>query len=98
MQLLQVALVLPKYLWILLNNYRKEGVYLNYMRESVNGLFNRDELKTLDIPLPPLHEQNEIISAIGVEEKAIEECKKLIQLHQEKINAKIKSIWGNIDE
>ena len=29
------------------------------------------------------------------EEKAIEECKKLIKLHQEKINTKIQSIWGD---
>ena len=31
-------------------------------------------------------------------EKAIAECKKLIQLYQDKINAKIKSIWGNDSE
>jgi len=89
------SVVNPKYLWILLNNYRKEGVYLNYMRENINGLFNREELKTLNILLPSLEEQNKIIANISIEEKAIEECKKLIELHQDKINSKIKSIWGD---
>lgn len=88
------SIVNPKYLWILLNNYRKEGVYLNYMRESVNGLFNKEELKTLDILLPPLEEQEEVVSKIDEEEKAIEECKKLIEIHKQKINNKIQSIWN----
>lgn len=89
------AMVNPRFLWVLLNKYRKDGVYLNYMRESINGLFNREELKTLDIPLPSIEEQNEIILNINIEEKTIEECKKLIELHQEKINTKIQSIWGD---
>lgn len=89
------SMVNPKFLWVLLNKYRKDGVYLNYMRESVNGLFNREELKTLDILLPSIKEQNEIILNINIEEKAIEQCKKLIKLHQEKINTKIQSIWGD---
>ena len=89
------SVVNPRFLWILLNKYRKDGVYLKYMRESINGLFNREELKTLNIPLPSIEEQNEIVANITVEEKAIEECKKLIELHKEKINTKIQSIWGD---
>lgn len=88
-------MVNPRFLWVLLNKYRKDGVYLNYMRESINGLFNREELKTLDIPLPSIEEQNEIILNINIEEKVIEECKKLIEIHKQKINTKIQSIWGN---
>jgi restriction endonuclease S subunit len=47
------------------------------------------------ITLPSFDEQNQIVETIQEEEKAIEECKKLIKLHQEKINTKIKSIWGD---
>lgn len=89
------SVVNPRFLWILLNKYRKDGVYLKYMRENINGLFNREELKTLNIPLPSIEEQNKIVANITVEEKAIEECKKLIKLYQEKINTKIQSIWGD---
>lgn len=50
-------------------------------------------------PLPPIIKQKkfvlEIKSIIQEEEKAIEECKKLIEIHKQKINDKIQSIWGN---
>lgn len=48
-----------------------------------------------DILLPSLQEQQEIVDRIEKEENAIEECKKLIELHKEKINTKIQSIWGD---
>lgn len=53
------------------------------------------ELKNKLIPQPPKEMQDKIVKEIETEEKAIEECKKLIELHQDKINAKIKSIWGD---
>lgn len=89
------SVVNPRFLWILLNKYRKDGVYLNYMRENINGLFNREELKTLNILLPTLDEQETIVAKIKEEEQAVEECKKLIEIHQAKINTKIQSIWGD---
>lgn len=50
----------------------------------------------IDILVPrTIEEQKEIVSKIQEEEKTIEECKKLIELHQEKINTKIQSIWGD---
>ena len=89
------SVVNPRFLWILLNKYRKDGVYLNYMRENINGLFNREELKTLNILLPTLDEQETIVAKTKEEEQAVEECKKLIEIHQAKINTKIQSIWGD---
>lgn len=56
---------------------------------------SKSSIMTLEIPLPPLEIQEEIVSALEEEEKAIVECKKLIELHQEKINTKIQSIWGD---
>lgn len=61
---------------------------------TVKHISNK-QIMNIEIPLPPLEVQEEIVSAIGEEEKAIEECKKLIKLHQEKINTKIQSIWGD---
>lgn len=52
-------------------------------------------LGELDVIYPPLNEQTKIVAKIQEEEKAIEECKKLIKLHQQKINTKIQSIWGD---
>lgn len=52
-------------------------------------------LGELDVIYPPLNEQTKIVAKIQEEEKVIEECRKLIKLHQEKINTKIQSIWGD---
>lgn len=70
----------------------------NLISMSVGGAqpnISQTIIKSLEIPLPPLEMQKQIVAKIEEEEKAIEECKKLIKLHQEKINAKIQSIWGD---
>lgn len=83
-----------KYLWYVLNKNRIEGVYEKYMRQMVNGLFNREELKILDIYLPSLEEQKAIVAQIEQEKQYVEACKKLIELNKQKISNKIKSIWN----
>ena len=69
-----------------------------YLRSTIIGVninnLNSNILYNYEIPLPPLEEQNKIISKIEQEEKAIEECKKSIKLHQEKIKSRIQAIWG----
>ncbi len=84
-----------KYLWYVLNKNRIEGVYEKYMRQMVNGLFNREELKILDIYLPSLEEQKAIVAQIEQEKQYVEACKKLIELNKQKISNKIKSIWNS---
>ena len=48
----------------------------------------------VEIFLPTIQEQQDFLIKVQEEEKAIEECKKLIELYHNKINSKIKSIWG----
>ena len=88
-------------------NLKLNNVYLKYILEFLTVDFNNQSvggtqkfvslnfLRNYKIPLPTLEEQNEIVSKIEQEEKAIEECKKLIKIQQEKINSKLQSIWGN---
>jgi len=83
-----------RFLWYLLNNYRKEGKYRHLMRESVNGLFNREELKILEIRLPPLAEQEKIVEQFETERELIDANQKLIAIYEQKINDKIAEIWG----
>ena len=35
-----------------------------------------------------------IKSKRSIEEQAVKQCKKLVELHEEKISDKIKSVWG----
>ena len=49
---------------------------------------------SMRIPLPPLSEQQRIVSDIVEEEKSIAACRHLIDSHEEKIRAKIAGLWG----
>lgn len=56
----------------------------------------KDYVENYEFLVPPdIDTQRETVLKIQEEEKAIEECKKLIKLHQDKINTKIQSIWGD---
>ena len=82
------------YLWYLLNKYRREGKYEQFMRQNVNGLFNREELKDVLIPLPPLEVQQKIVEKIQAEQKAVDHCRELINIYQEKIDRLVEGLWG----
>ena len=54
-----------------------------------------ERIRTIEISCPMINEQQVIVSQIIEEENVIEECKKLIEIHKQKINNKIQSIWGD---
>ena len=83
-----------RFLWILLNQYRVEKKYLQFMRQNVNGLFNREELKDVIIPVPPLETQQVIIESVFEELSIIEQNKRLIEIFQQKIKDRIAEVWG----
>ncbi|MBQ4646316.1 MAG: N-6 DNA methylase [Candidatus Gastranaerophilales bacterium] len=82
-----------RFLWIILNQYRRNGIYLNQMRQQVNGLFNREELKDILIPLPPIEEQKEIVAKIEAEQALIEPNKQIIEVFSKKIQDRISEIF-----
>ena len=83
-----------KFLWVILNQYRRNGVYLNQMRQQVNGLFNREELKDVLIPLPSIKEQKEIVAKIEAERALIEPNKQIIEVFSKKIQDRINEIFN----
>ena len=88
--------ILNKWAWYEINRLRRIGYFMQNSRQAVNQTnFNGALLADTKIYLPSIEEQEEMINNMLQEENAIEECKKLIGLHQEKINNKIKSIWGD---
>ena len=56
-----------------------------------------DDLDQLDIPLPSIEIQKQIIAQVEEEQKLVEANKKLIQLFEQKIKDKIAEIWGEKD-
>lgn len=83
-----------KFLWVLLNQYRIEGKYMQFMRQNVNGLFNREELQEVLIPVPEIELQREIVSAIEEEMEIVEHNKRLIEMFEKKIQNKLSEVWG----
>lgn len=83
-----------KFLWVLLNQFRVEGKYMQFMRQNVNGLFNREELQEVTIPVPTIEIQREIVSAIEEEINIIEYNKRLIEIFEKKIQIKLSEVWG----
>ena len=83
-----------KFLWVLLNQYRIEGKYMQFMRQNVNGLFNREELQEVTIPVPTIEMQREIVYAIEEEMNIVEYNKRLIEIFEKKIQIKLSEVWG----
>lgn len=84
-----------EFLWVLLNQYRVQGKYMQFMRQNVNGLFNREELKEVYVPVPSLEEQQEIMKRIKEEIAIVEQNKRLIEIFEQKISDKISEVWGD---
>ena len=86
----------PEYAIYIFKSQNFINIAKSFAQKAVNqASIKVADLKTIEIPLPPLDVQEEIVAEIEKEENAIEECKKLIALHQENINTKIQSIWGD---
>lgn len=86
--------ILSEFLWVVLNQYRVEGRYMQFMRQNVNGLFNREELKDVEIPCPPLDVQKKIVDGIFNEIRLVHQNKQLMSIFEGKIKNKLSEVWG----
>jgi hypothetical protein len=68
---------------------------IGQMGKGAYPSINSNDVKNLKIPLPPLEVQEQIVAEIEAEQKAIEECKKLIEKMEKKVEAKIGEVWGD---
>ena len=86
--------ILSEFLWIVLNQYRVEGRYMQFMRQNVNGLFNREELKDVEIPCPPLDVQKGVVDRIFNEIRLVLQNKQLMSIFAQKSENKLSQVWG----
>jgi len=54
------------------------------------------ELVRVQIPLPPLDVQHRIVEEIEAERELVEANRKLIKIYEQKIQAKLSEIWGDV--
>jgi restriction endonuclease S subunit len=61
---------------------------------SVFDSINKKDIEGIVIPLPPIEVQREIVAEIEGNQKAIEKCRKQVELHEEEIKQIIGKVWG----
>jgi len=83
-----------RYVWYSINKLRESGYFLRNSRQAVNQTnFNGELLSKTKIPIPSLEVQKKIVEQIEIEQEAVEECKKLITIFENKIKNKINEVW-----
>lgn len=78
---------------ILLTDFMQKRLITNQTGSTVYGI-KAKTLKTIEIPLPSVDTQKQIVTEIEKEQKMVDECKKLIAIHERKIKDKIAEVWG----
>ncbi len=87
--------ILPQWIYYFVSSNK-------FIEEGKNNMSGTGGLRRLTkhfvenylIPLPPLDTQKQIVAEIEKEQKMMEECKKLIAIHERKIKDKIAEVWG----
>jgi len=76
--------------------YATQTLYIEFMRLA-SGKFrmaNLSFVRGLQIPLPPLSIQQEIVTQIEAEQGMVNANKKLIKIYEQKVKDKIGEVWG----
>lgn len=90
--ILNNTIINPEFLLYVLHGSVQQ--FKNNSRGSTIQGVTKSQLKELKIPLPPLSVQKQIVAEIEEEQKLIEANKKLIEIFEGKIKAKIAEVWG----
>lgn len=86
--------VSPKFLLVFLNSMEFENQVSNFVSGSAQPQLPIRVLSEIKISLPPIEIQNLIVEQIEKERAAVESCKILIAMFEEKIKRKIGEVWG----
>lgn len=85
--------IIPDYYWA----FSQSENYWIQARSLMTGggqpQFNGNALKEISFPLPPLEIQQEIVAKIEAERKAVDGCRELIKIYEEKIKRVIDRVW-----
>ncbi|GEM_PF-1118606 len=84
-----------------INKYPKEVLdselfHSHYQMQSSGStqkIISLDFIRNLEIPLPPLEVQKEIVAKIESERKVIDGCRELIKTYENKIKRVIDKVW-----
>lgn len=77
--------------------YQMKGMYQEIRAingDNQRGGLNMPLIRNLNILVPPIEVQREIVAELEAEQKLINANKKLIEVYQQKIKSKIAEVWG----
>ena len=81
-----------------LTNTVAESGYQNEINRYLTGAsrqrISKGNLKKIQIPLPPVEVQQQILDELDGYQKLIDENEKIIEIYNQKIKDKIDKIWG----
>ena len=83
-----------KFIFYLLKS-KQEHIYSLQSGAAQPHIYARD-FNDFEIPLPPIEVQREIVEKLDAEQAVIEGNKKLIEIHTQKIQDRMKKVWGRI--
>ena len=87
--------LLPEFLlWLLLSEDFTEYAD-NESRRARMPKLNREQLFAFETEIPPISVQQEIVQAIRSERALVDSNRKLIEIFEAKIKAKLDEIWGD---
>ena len=84
--------ILPQFFYFVLL-YQKEANHL----KSTGAVFKNlstDQIKEFKIPVPPIAEQEKIVTEFEQERRQIESVRNITRLFEQKIKSKIAEVWN----
>ena len=90
-----VALVKPEYLFYVMRSSNFRESVRAFSKQAVNqASINISDLKSLEIPLPPLEEQAKIVTMLDAEEKQVANLISLSREHQLRVQRLTSNLWN----
>lgn len=92
---IKTDMIMPEYLIIYMKSDQFISDARKYAQRAVNqASIKTSDLKQLDIPVPPMEVQEQIVLAIHEEMSIVGQNKRLIEIFQQKIKDRIAEVWG----
>lgn len=76
------------------SDFIQNKYFRNTAGAAIQNVSSVKVLKGVEIPLPHLSIQNEVVTQIEAEQEIVNANKKLIQIYEQKIKEKISEVWG----
>ncbi|MBK8296859.1 MAG: restriction endonuclease subunit S [Saprospiraceae bacterium] len=85
--------VLPKYVYESLFTDFMQNQMIGKMGKGAYPSINQTDVENLEIPLPPISVQQEIVKRIEDEQALVNSNKKLVEIFEQKIKDEINKLW-----